>query len=169
MLEEIHTHMGGSLVVGLRQGRGIFPLSLPLDLSPSRAGQHIGQCISSNHPCPPLRRRHHPTSVPLFSGPRGWSPANSSSFFLCLFFAPQSSSTLGSYSAKCRLSGLCIPRCVVRPGQWLLHDRLHIEPTCCMEPRASRSSIINNACTHALLSASSARTGVHLCRGVHPL
>src|SRR6218665_2322798 len=48
-------------------------------LSPSRAGQHIGQCISSNHPCPPLRRRHHPTSVPVFSGPHGWSPANSSS------------------------------------------------------------------------------------------
>src|SRR6218665_1899221 len=63
-------------------------------LSPSRAGQHIGQCISSNHPCPPLRRRHHPTSVPVFSGPHGWSPANSSSVFLFLCFAPESSSTL---------------------------------------------------------------------------
>src|SRR6218665_1074861 len=101
MLEEIHTHMGGSLVVGLRQGRGIFPLSLPLDLSPSRAGQHIGKCIFSNHPCPPLRRRHHPTSVPLFSGPRGWSPANSSSVFLFLFFAPESSSTLAWLFYSC--------------------------------------------------------------------
>src|SRR6218665_903065 len=71
-----------------------FLIYLTLDLSPSRAGQHIGQCISSNHPCPPLRRRHHPTSVPLFSGPRGWSPANSSSVFLFFFFAPESSSTL---------------------------------------------------------------------------
>src|SRR6218665_1624880 len=35
-----------------------------LDLSPSRAGQHIGQCVSSNHLCPPLHREHLPTSVP---------------------------------------------------------------------------------------------------------
>src|SRR6218665_3006176 len=63
--------------------------SLPLDLSPSRARQHIGQCISSNHPCPPLRRRHHPTSVQVHSGPGGWSPDNFSSVFL-FPFSPRS-------------------------------------------------------------------------------
>ena len=31
-----------------------------LDLSPSRAGRHIGQCVSSNHLCPLLRREHLP-------------------------------------------------------------------------------------------------------------
>src|SRR6218665_3810919 len=69
-------------------------LYLTLDLSPSCAGQHIGQCVSSNHLCPPLRREHPPTSVPVFSGLRGWSPAKFSSVFFCLFFTPESSSTL---------------------------------------------------------------------------
>ena len=41
-----------------------------LDLSPSRAGQHIGQCVSSNHLCLPLRREHPPTSVSVLSGLR---------------------------------------------------------------------------------------------------
>src|SRR6218665_2516735 len=67
---------------------------LTLDLSPSRAGQHIGQCVSSNHLCPPLRLVHLPTSVPVFSGLRGWATANFSSVFLFPFFAPESSSTL---------------------------------------------------------------------------
>src|SRR6218665_885954 len=65
-----------------------------LDLSPFRAGQHIGQCVSSNHLCLPLRREHLPTSVPVFSGLHGWSPADFSLVFLCPFFAPESSSTL---------------------------------------------------------------------------
>src|SRR6218665_962828 len=63
---------------------------LTLDLSPSRAGQHIGQCISSNHLCPPLRREH----LPIFAGLCGWSPANFSSVFLFPLFAPESSSSL---------------------------------------------------------------------------
>src|SRR6218665_1948652 len=58
-----------------------------LDLSPSRAGQHIGQCVSSNHLCLSLRREHPPTSVPVISGLRGWFPANFFSVFLCPFFA----------------------------------------------------------------------------------
>src|SRR6218665_1642552 len=41
-----------------------------LDLSPSRAGQHIGQCVSSNHLCLPLRREHPSTSVSVLSGLR---------------------------------------------------------------------------------------------------
>src|SRR6218665_2875697 len=41
-----------------------------LDLSPSHAGQHIGQCVSSNHLCLPLRREHPPTSVSVLSGLR---------------------------------------------------------------------------------------------------
>src|SRR6218665_2233019 len=65
---------------------------LTLDLSPSRAGQHIGQCVSSNHLCPPLRREHLPTSVAILAGLRGWSPANFSSVFLFPFFAPEYSS-----------------------------------------------------------------------------
>src|SRR6218665_3410823 len=69
-----------------------------LDLSPSRAGQHIGQCVSSNHLCPPLRLEHLPTSVPtsvpILAGLRGWSPANFSSVFLFPFFTPKFSSSL---------------------------------------------------------------------------
>jgi len=33
----------------------LFKQTVPY-LSPSRAGQHIGQCVSSSHLCPPLRR-----------------------------------------------------------------------------------------------------------------
>jgi len=50
-------------------------------LSPSRAGQHIRQCISFNHFCPLPRREHLPMSVPILTGLRGWSLANFSSVF----------------------------------------------------------------------------------------
>src|SRR6218665_428264 len=50
-----------SLVV---QGR-LFPKLMTLDLSPSRAGQHIGQCVSSNHLCSPPHREHLSTSAPI--------------------------------------------------------------------------------------------------------
>jgi len=67
---------------------------LTLDLSPSRAGQHIGQCVSSNHLCPPPLREHLSTSVPILTGLRGWSPANSSLVFLFPFFVLEASSSL---------------------------------------------------------------------------
>src|SRR6218665_603865 len=82
---------------------------LTLDLSPSRAGQHIGQCISSNLPCPPPRRRRHPTSVPVFSGPLGWSPANFSSVFLYPFFAPSPVQHLFGH-------GLCWKKVMTHPS-----------------------------------------------------
>ena len=65
-----------------------------LDLSPSCTGQHIGHCVSSNHLCPPPRQEHLPTSVPILTGLRGWSPANFSSVFLFPFFLPESCSSL---------------------------------------------------------------------------
>src|SRR6218665_3110840 len=67
---------------------------LTLDLSPSRAGQHIGQCVSSNHLCPPPHREHLPTSAPIHVSLRGWSLANCSSVFLFPIFAPESSISL---------------------------------------------------------------------------
>src|SRR6218665_262470 len=65
-----------------------------LDLSPSGSGQHIGQCVSSNHLCLPPRREHLSASVPILSGLRGWSPANFSSVFLFPFLLPESSLSL---------------------------------------------------------------------------
>src|SRR6218665_537467 len=67
---------------------------MTLDLSPFRAGQHIRQCVSSNHLCLPLRREHLPTSVPILAGLRRWSLANFSSVCLFPFFLPESNSSL---------------------------------------------------------------------------
>src|SRR6218665_1978677 len=47
-----------------------------LDLSPSRAELHIGQCISSNHPCLLPCREHLPTSIPILAGRHAWSLAS---------------------------------------------------------------------------------------------
>jgi|SRR6218665_105503 len=83
---------------------------LTLDLSPSRAGQHIGQCVSSNHLCPPLRRVHLPTSVPVFSGLRGWAPANFSSVFLFPFFARSPVQHLFGFSIHVHSGHMTQPR-----------------------------------------------------------
>src|SRR6218665_423632 len=71
---QIHTDLACSdyqnQTVGLLSIDYSRPMAdLTLDLSPSRAGLHIEQCISSNHLCPPPRREHLPTSAPVLAGP----------------------------------------------------------------------------------------------------
>src|SRR6218665_2436436 len=67
---------------------------LTLDLSPSRAGQHTEQCVSSNQLCPPPRREHLPTSVPILQVFADGLRPIFSSVFLFPFFVPESSSLL---------------------------------------------------------------------------
>ena len=74
--------------------RTLKPLKLTLDLSSSRVGLRIGQCISSNHLCPPPRREHLPTSLTVLAGLLGWSPANFSLVFSFHCFVPEASSSL---------------------------------------------------------------------------